>query len=228
MAFSIWKSFAAIARCSVLALFALSSQGGDKALAQAEEPIVIIALGDSLTAGYQLPPNTGFPEQLEKALKAKGHHVRVINSGVSGDTASDGLARFDWAMPKDADAVILELGANDALRGIPVAETKKALGGILKRLKDRKIEVLIAGMEAPRNWGEDYVRDFRKMYADLAAEYGADLYPFFLDGIVLNNALNLQDGMHPNEKGVGVIVERILPSVEALIERAAKRSGKQS
>lgn len=226
MAFSIWNSFTAIARCGVLVLFALSSQAGDEVFAQ--EPTVIVALGDSLTAGYQLPPDAAFPEQLEKALKEKGYNVRVINSGVSGDTASDGLARFDWAMPEDADAVILELGGNNALRGIPVAETKKALGEILKQLKDRNIAVLIAGMEAPRNWGEAYVRDFRKMYTDLAAEYDVDLYPFFLDGIALDGSLNLEDGIHPNEKGVGVIVERILPSVEALIERAANRPGKES
>lgn len=228
MAFTIWNSFAAIARCGVFALFLLSSQAGDPLFAQGQEPTVIVAFGDSLTAGYKLPPDAAFPEQLEKALIAKGYNVRIINSGVSGDTASDGLARFDWAMPEDADAVILELGANNALRGIPVSETKMSLGEILKRLKERNIEVLIAGMEAPRNWGEEYTDAFRKMYTDLADEYGADLYPFFLSGIVLDKSLNLDDGMHPNEKGVGVIVERILPSVEALIERAEKRAGKES
>ena len=228
MASSIWNSFAAIARCAVIAMFALSSQAGDNVLAQEREPTVIVAFGDSLTAGYKLPPDAAFPVQLEKALKATGYNVRVINSGVSGDTASDGLARFDWAMPEDADAVILELGANNALRGISVSETKKALGEILKRLKDRNIEVLIAGMEAPRNWGDEYVNAFRQMYTDLADEYGADLYPFFLSGIVLDKSLNLEDGIHPTKKGVGVIVERILPSVEALIERAEKRGGKES
>lgn len=210
----------------MLALLTLSSQAGDEAFAQ--EPTVIVAFGDSLTAGYQLPPEAAFPVQLEKALTEKGLNVRVVNSGVSGDTAADGLARFDWAMPEDADAVILELGANDALRGIPLAETRKALVEILTRLKDRKIPVLIAGMEAPRNWGDDYVREFRQMYADLAAEYGAELYPFFLDGIALDNSLNLGDGMHPNEKGVGVIVERILPKVEELIEKAESRPAKES
>jgi acyl-CoA thioesterase-1 len=226
MAFSIWKPFAAIARCGALALLALSSQAGDEAMAQ--EPTVIVAFGDSLTAGYQLPPDAAFPVQLEKALTEKGHNVRVANSGVSGDTSADGLARFDWAMPEDADAVILELGANDSLRGIAVEETRKALGEILKLLKDRNIPVLIAGMEAPRNWGDDYVAEFRQMYADLAAEYGADLYPFFLDGIALDNSLNLGDGLHPNEKGVGVIVERILPKVEELIEKAESRPAKES
>lgn len=210
----------------MLALLTLSSQAGDEAFAQ--EPTVIVAFGDSLTAGYQLPPEAAFPVQLEKALTEKGLNVRVVNSGVSGDTAADGLARFDWAMPEDADAVILELGANDALRGIPLAETRKALVEILTRLKDRKIPVLIAGMEAPRNWGDDYVREFRQMYADLAAEYGAELYPFFLDGIALDNSLNLGDGLHPNEKGVGLIVERILPKVEELIEKAESRPAKES
>jgi acyl-CoA thioesterase-1 len=226
MAFSIWKPFAAIARCGAFALLALSSQAGDEAIAQ--EPTVIVAYGDSLTAGYQLPPDAAFPVQLEKALMDKGLNVRVVNSGVSGDTSADGLARFDWAMPVDAVAVILELGANDSLSGIAVAETRKALGEILKLLKDRKIPVLIAGMEAPRNWGDDYVAEFRKMYADLAAEYGADLYPFFLDGVALDNSLSLADGMHPNEKGVGVIVERILPKVEELIEKAENRPAKES
>jgi acyl-CoA thioesterase-1 len=189
----------------------------------ADKEIVIVAFGDSLTAGYQLPPDAAFPVQLEKALRAKGYKVRVVNSGVSGDTAADGLARFDWAMPEDADAVILELGANDALRGILVAETKKALDAILARLKARKIDVLLAGMEAPRNWGPDYVRDFREMYQTLAKTYDAALYPFFLDGVALDASLSLPDGMHPTGKGVAKIVERILPQVEALIERVKTR-----
>jgi acyl-CoA thioesterase-1 len=181
-----------------------------------------------LTAGYQLPPDAAFPAQLEKALKAKGHNVQVVNSGVSGDTASDGLARFDWAMPQKADAVILELGANDALRGLPVTETKRALDDILARLKERKIEVLIAGMEAPKNWGEQYVTDFRDMYHSLSEKHGATLYPFFLDGIALNPSLNLDDGLHPNREGAAVIVERILPEAEALIERVKTRRAKES
>ena len=135
--------------------------------ASPDREIVIVALGDSLTAGYQLPPDAAFPVQLEKALRAKGLNVRVVNSGVSGDTAADALARFDWAMPEKADAAIVELGANDALQGIPVPATEKALNEILSRLKARHMDVLIAGMEAPRNWGEDYVKRFTAMYRSL-------------------------------------------------------------
>jgi acyl-CoA thioesterase-1 len=222
----IWKSLLAIATLIV-------PLGGASSLqfvhaAPADEDIVIVAFGDSLTAGYELPPGAAFPEQLEKALRAKGHKVRVINAGVSGDTAADGLARLDWAMPEEADAVILELGANDALRGIPLAETEKALGGILARLKQRRLEVLLAGMEAPRNWGETYVAQFREMYRSLADEHGAMLYPFFLDGVALDASLSLNDGMHPNAEGVARVVERILPDVETLIERVKAKPGKES
>jgi acyl-CoA thioesterase I len=194
----------------------------------ADKDIVIVAFGDSLTAGYQLPPDAAFPVQLEKALQAKGYKVRVVNSGVSGDTASEGLARFDWAMPEKVDAAILELGANDALRGIPVAETRKSLDAILSRFKSRHVETLIAGMEAPRNWGPDYVNDFRAMYQSLAKSYDALLYPFFLYGVALDPSLSLSDGLHPNRQGVAKIVENILPQVEALIERVKTRHGKAS
>jgi acyl-CoA thioesterase-1 len=196
--------------------------------ASAGGEIVIVALGDSLTAGYQLPQPAAFPEQLEKALKSRGADVKVINAGVSGDTAADGLARLDWALPDNADAVILELGANDALRGIPVAETTKMLDNILGRLKARKLPVLIAGMEAPRNWGPDYAGAFRAMYAELSRKYEAQLYPFFLDGIAMDPSLNLSDGLHPTEKGVARIVERILPSVEELIRRVEKKRSEPS
>ncbi len=218
---TIWKSLIAFASLTAvlgnvgLTQAAFAGSGGDE--------IVIVAYGDSLTAGYQLPPEAAFPVQLEKALRAKGYDVRVINSGVSGDTAADGLARFDWAMPGKADAVILELGANDALRGIPVAQTKAALGKILSRLKKRRIDVLIAGMEAPRNWGDAYVEEFRAMYGSLAERYGALLYPFFLQGIALDSSLNLADGLHPNPQGVARIVEAILPDVEKLIEQVKAR-----
>ncbi|MGB0083783.1 MAG: arylesterase [Rhodomicrobiaceae bacterium] len=218
---TIWKSLIAFASLTAvlgnvgLTQAAFAGSGGDE--------IVIVAYGDSLTAGYQLPPEAAFPVQLEKALRAKGYDVRVINSGVSGDTAADGLARFDWAMPGKADAVILELGANDALRGIPVAQTKAALGKILSRLKKRRIDVLIAGMEAPRNWGDAYVEEFRAMYRSLAERYGALLYPFFLQGIALDSSLNLADGLHPNPQGVARIVEAILPDVEKLIGQVKAR-----
>jgi acyl-CoA thioesterase I len=195
---------------------------------QAGREMVIVALGDSLTAGYQLPPDAAFPVQLEKALASRGINAKVINAGVSGDTAADGFARLDWALPENADAVILELGANDALRGVPVAETTRSLAQILDKLKERRLPVLIAGMEAPRNWGPDYVADFRAMYAGLARKYDALLYPFFLDGVALDSSLTLADGMHPSREGVARIVERILPSVDALVGQVQRKRGEPS
>ena len=194
--------------------------------ASPDKEIVIVAYGDSLTAGYQLPPDAAFPVQLERTLRAKGLNVRVLNAGVSGDTAADALARFDWSMPEEADAAIVELGANDALRGIQVPETEKALNEILARLKARRMDVLIAGMEAPRNWGEDYAKRFTAMYRTLAQTHGAQLYPFFLAGVALDSSLNLGDGMHPTAQGVQKIVDAMLPDVEALIERVRLRRGR--
>lgn len=209
-----WNVLLAIASFLVVLAFANPLQA-----AMSDKEIVIVAFGDSLTAGYELPPQAAFPVQLEKALRAKGHNVRVVNAGVSGDTAAGGLARFDWSMPDNAAAVILELGANDALRGLPLPETKKALAAIMERLKARGCAVLIAGMQSPRNWGPEYGNAFAAMYLDLAKEYDASLYPFFLDGVALNPAMTLPDGLHPNEKGVARIVEGILPSVEAVIAK---------
>ncbi len=223
---AIWKPLVAFA--SLLAAFAMFGVRGDSMAQEPSGEIVIVALGDSLTAGYQLPQEAAFPVQLEKALRSRGANVKVINAGVSGDTASDGLARLDWALPEDADAVILELGANDALRGIPVQETTRVLTELMEKLKERKLPVLVAGMEAPRNWGPDYVTAFRAMYADLAKKYDALLYPFFLDGVALDKSLSLPDGIHPTAKGVERIVERILPSVEALIAKVAKRRSEPS
>lgn len=188
-------------------------------------PIRIVAFGDSLTAGYRLKPSEAFPVQLAAALKAKGHNVEVSNAGVSGDTTAAGLARLDWSVPAGTEAVILELGANDALRGIPPKVTRNNLDSILKTLRERKIEVLIAGMKAPKNLGDDYEKQFEPIFVDLAEDYGALRYPFFLDGVVLDAKLNLDDGMHPTGAGVGVIVSRILPTVEQLIARVhAKRA----
>jgi acyl-CoA thioesterase I len=218
---SIWKPFTVFA--SLLAALACWALRADLMAQDSSREIVIVALGDSLTAGYQLRPDASFPAQLEKTLRSRGANVKVINAGVSGDTAADGLARVDWALPDNADAVVLELGANDALRGLPVPGTMKVLDTILARLKERKLPVLIAGMEAPRNWGPDYVTAFRQMYVDLARKYDAPLYPFFLDGVALDNGLTLPDGLHPTDKGVARIVERILPSVEDLISRVQKK-----
>src|SRR4029079_778355 len=149
----------------------------------AERTIKLVALGDSLTAGFQLQGKAAFPVQLERALKAKGDAVEVVNAGVSGDTPSGGLARLDWSVPKDTDAVILELGANDALRGIDPEVTRKALDAILRRFKEQGIAVLLCGMYAPPNMGPDFVQAYQQMYPDLAKSYGAILYPFFLDGV---------------------------------------------
>jgi acyl-CoA thioesterase-1 len=223
---SIWKLLMAFS--SLAAVIALTGAPRPGLAAATGDEIVIVAFGDSLTAGYQLPPAAAFPAQLEKALRAKGHNVRVVNAGVSGDTSADGLARLDWAMPDKVGAVILELGANDALRGIPVERTKAALGEILSRLKARGAAVLIAGMEAPRNWGPEYAAAFSAMYRALAEEHGAPLYPFFVDGVALQPSLNLGDGLHPNADGVAEIVRRILPSVEALIATAEAKRGKAS
>jgi acyl-CoA thioesterase-1 len=184
-----------------------------------DRPVQIVVLGDSLTAGYGLPASAAFPARLEQALRAKGLNVAVANAGVSGDTASDGLARLDWSVPEGTDAVILELGANDALRGVDPAVTRRALETILRRLKERNIPVLLCGMLAPRNLGADYGRRFDAIYPELAKAEGVLLYPFFLDGVATNAKLNLPDGLHPTAAGIDVIVARILPKVEELITR---------
>lgn len=186
----------------------------------AAEPLRIVAFGDSLTAGYGLAKKEGFPAKLELALRAKGHDVEVIDAGVSGDTASGGLARLDWSVPDKTDAVLLELGANDALRAIDPSETRKALDDILSRLKKRRIAVLLAGMLAPPNMGGDYSAAFNRIYPELAAKHDALLYPFFLDGVAAVEKLNQRDGIHPTAEGIDVIVERILPSVEKLVAQA--------
>ncbi|MFK8252843.1 arylesterase [Ancylobacter terrae] len=178
------------------------------------EPLRLVALGDSLTAGYGLPADAAFPVKLQQALKARGHDVLIENAGVSGDTASAGLARIDWSVPDGTQGVILELGANDALRGIDPAITKQALADALARLKARGIPVLLAGMRAPPNLGAAYAGRFDAIYPDLAAAAGVALYPFFLDGVAGQAKLNQPDGIHPTAAGVDVIVARMLPAVE--------------
>lgn len=181
------------------------------------ETISLIGFGDSLMAGYQLPPEDAFPARLEKALKEKGFDVTIANAGVSGDTSSSGLARIDWSVPDGTKGVILELGANDALRGIAPEETRKNIEAMITRLKDRGIAVLLAGMMAPPNMGADYAARFNPIYPELAEKYGLELYPFFLDGVVTEAKLKLEDGMHPNGDGVGVMVEKALPVVERFL-----------
>lgn len=192
----------------------------------AERPTRIVAFGDSLTAGFGLPRADAFPVKLQQALAAKGFSVEVANAGVSGDTAAAGLARLDWSVPDGTDAVILELGANDALRGLDPAITRTSLEEILARLDQRKIPVLLCGMLAPRNLGADYDHAFDAIYPELASRHGALLYAFFLDGVATDPKLNQADGMHPNATGVNIIVSRILPDVERLIGRVkASRNG---
>jgi acyl-CoA thioesterase I len=181
---------------------------------------VIVALGDSLTAGLGLPQDEAFPAQLEAALKARGNNVTVLNAGVSGDTAQAALKRLDWALPDDASAVIVELGGNDALQGIPPEGTKAALAAIIEQIQARGLPILLAGMESPRNMGKDYVEAFRAVYADLAERYKSIFYPFFMEGAALTDGMMQGDGIHPNARGVAAIVERILPKVEELLAQA--------
>ena len=190
----------------------------------ADKPVAIVALGDSLTAGLGLAANEAFPAKLAKALAAKGIAVTLANAGVSGDTTSGGLTRLDWSVPPETEAVILELGANDALRGLDPAVARRALDTMLRRLKERGIPVLLCGMLAPPNLGPDYARAFNAIFPQLATSYDAVFYPFFLEGIAANRRLNQGDGIHPTAAGVDIIVAGILPKVEELIARAkAKR-----
>lgn len=181
--------------------------------AKAAAPVRILAFGDSLTAGYELDQAEAFPVQLEAALRARGRAVSVRNGGVSGDTTRGGLARLDWTLDGPFDLVIVELGANDALRGLDPSETERNLDAILAKLAARKTKVLLAGMLAPPNMGADYARAFNDVFPRLAARHKVPLYPFFLDGVAAQAGLRLADGMHPNGRGVAVIVERIAPFV---------------
>ena len=189
------------------------------------KPLKVVMLGDSLTAGYGLPGPEAFPVKLQAALQAEGISAELINAGVSGDTASGGLERLDWSVPQDADAVVVELGANDALRGLDPKVTRKALTGILEKLKARNLPVLLTGMMAPPNYGADYAAQFNAIYPDLAKQFGVPLYPFFLDGVATIASLNQADGMHPNAKGVDAVVKSILPTVSAFLRDVAAKRG---
>ncbi|MGG7517001.1 arylesterase [Allorhizobium undicola] len=179
-----------------------------------ERQIQLVGLGDSLMAGYQLQNEESLPSQLEKALHDRGLNVSVANAGVSGDTTEGGLSRVDWSVPDGTDGVIVELGANDALRGIAPEETEKNLAAIIERLQARKIGVLLVGMIAPPNMGPDYAKRFNPIYKRLADKYRIPLYPFILEGVATNEGLKLGDGMHPNAQGVGVMAGRMAPVVE--------------
>ncbi len=201
----------------VVALMTVQSVAAQTLSAAGTGPIKMVVLGDSLSAGLGLSASAAFPERLQKALKAKGIDVDMTNAGVSGDTSSGGRDRLDWSVPDGTAAVILELGANDALRGLDPKVTREALSDILTRLKARKIAVLLCGMVAPPNYGSDYAARFNAIYPDLAKSFGVPLYPFFLEGVAADAKLNQADGMHPTPEGVDVIVKNILPSVEALL-----------
>jgi acyl-CoA thioesterase-1 len=190
----------------------------------ADRAIRIVVLGDSLSAGFGLAATDALPAKLERALTAKGLSVAIENAGVSGDTAAGGLARLDWSVPDGTDAVILELGANDALRGADPKATRASLQAIIRKLKERRVAVLLAGMYAPRNFGPDYANAFDPIYPELAAQHGLILYPFILDGVAGDKALNQADGIHPTAAGVDIMVRGLLPKVEELIARV--RTGK--
>lgn len=181
------------------------------------KPIKMVVLGDSLSAGLGLAASAAFPARLQKSLGNKGIAVDMINAGVSGDTSSGGRDRLDWSVPEGTEAVIVELGANDALRGIDPKVTRSALADILTRLKARNIAVLLCGMVAPPNYGSDYSARFNAIYPDLAKSFGVPLYPFFLEGVAADAKLNQADGMHPTAEGVDIIVKNILPTVEAFL-----------
>ncbi|MDI6028263.1 arylesterase [Corticibacterium sp. UT-5YL-CI-8] len=205
----------------ILGLFAFAAS---LALSPAyAKTVKVVGFGDSLMAGYGLGPGEGFPEKLQAALQDKGHDVVISNAGVSGDTTSGGLSRLDWSVPDDTDLVILELGANDMLRGISPETAEKNLDSMLQRLKGRGIDVLLAGMFAAPNLGADYGDRFNAIYPTLAKKYDVTLYPFFLDGVAGERSYALEDGMHPNAKGIDRMVERFLPTMEA--ELAKQRDG---
>jgi len=200
-----------------MALMGASAAFAQAPAAGAGKPIKMVVLGDSLSAGLGLSASAVFPARLKQSLKIKGIDVDIINAGVSGDTSSGGRDRLDWSVPEGTDAVILELGANDALRGTDPKVTRAALTDILARLKARKVAVLLCGMLAPPNYGSDYSARFDAIYPDLAKSFGVPLYPFFLEGVAADARLNQADGLHPTAEGVDVIVKNILPTVEALL-----------
>ncbi|KZB52749.1 arylesterase [Thalassospira xiamenensis] len=208
-----------------MSLFGIhDAQAADKAAdnaansAAGNAPQTLMLYGDSLMAGYGLSHEDGFAPRLEAALRDAGHNVKVVNSSVSGDTTAAGLSRLEWALVDDPDVVLLELGANDALRGVEPSQTRENLDAIIGKLRDRDVAVLLAGMMAPPNMGKEYGAEFNEIYPELAAEYQLAFYPFFLDGVAADSSLNQDDGIHPNADGVKVIVERILPQVINVLE----------
>ena len=204
-----------VAMMTALPAVAQVPAGGE--IEAGKKPIKMVVLGDSLSAGLGLPAAAAFPARLQKALEDKDIEVDMTNAGVSGDTASGGRDRLDWSVPEGTQAVIVELGANDALRGIDPKITRDALTDIVSRLKARGIAVMLCGMLAPPNYGSDYALQFNAIYPDLAKSFGVMLYPFFLDGVAADAKLNQADGMHPTAEGVDIIVNKILPTVQAFV-----------
>jgi acyl-CoA thioesterase-1 len=212
------QSVGGVARTGAVAMALLSGLSAHAPLARAASPVSIAVLGDSLTAGFGLPQAEAFPARLEAALQAKGRNVKVINAGVSGDTSAGGLSRLDWTLGDKPDMVIVELGANDALRGIDPKSTEANLDAILAKLKASGVRILLTGMLAPPNYGRDYDEAFKAIFPRLAGKHGVPLYPFFLDGVAAEADLNQADGMHPNARGVDVVVAHILPDVEKVLD----------
>ncbi len=200
-----------------LMLLAPATAHAQAAAVREGKPVKMVVLGDSLSAGFGLPAPAAFPARLQKALQSKGIAVDMVNAGVSGDTSSGGRDRLDWSVPEGTQAVIVELGANDALRGVDPKVTRSALTDILTRLKARGIAVLLCGMYAPPNYGADYSASFNAIYPDIAKQFGVPLYPFFLEGVATEAKLNQADGIHPTAEGVDTIVRNILPAVEAFL-----------
>ncbi len=211
-----------IVKIRLACLFAITLIWGGTASVAKAGTLEIVGLGDSLMAGYELPEGDGFPAVLEAALKAKGLDVRVANAGVSGDTTSGGLERLDWSAPDGTELVILELGGNDALRGISPAISRDNLDKMLTRLKERNIRVVLAGMLAPPSMGKDYEAAFNPLFTELATKHAVPLIPFFLEGVAGQAALQLSDRIHPNRAGVDKMVENALPIILPMVETLAK------
>jgi acyl-CoA thioesterase-1 len=193
--------------------------------AEPAAPVRVVALGDSLTAGYGLAFTDAFPAKLERALAQRGIAATIANAGVSGDTSSGGLARLDWSIPSDTEAVIVELGGNDVLRGIDPKITRAALDGILSKLKERGLPVLLCGMLSPPNLGGEFARNFNAIFPELAEKYGAVYYPFFLQGVAGEMRFNQRDGLHPTAEGIELIVKNILPKAQELVSRVRQPRG---